>query len=122
MTIAINGMKVVARVGHQAIATEKQRVAIKNQVKLCAITAMIQDIPNAHVDNFNEKIKRAQSIRVASFNTTDASPSENNILVYEDEFAQFSQYQASFKSNISPITAIVESSKSNTCLVPSSSK
>lgn len=54
--VVVNGIKVVARVGHQAIATEKWRVAIKNQVELCAITAMSKDVPNAHADNFSTKI------------------------------------------------------------------
>ncbi len=48
--------------------------------------------------------------------------SDKSVLVSADEFAKFSQYQESLKHSSSPITAIADSGKSNTCLVSSSSK
>ncbi|KAG8661786.1 hypothetical protein MANES_01G039012v8 [Manihot esculenta] len=51
------------------------------------------------------------------------APSDKGILISEDEYAQFTQYQASLKSsNSSSITAIAESGNSTACLVSSSSK
>ncbi|KAG8658992.1 hypothetical protein MANES_02G001425v8 [Manihot esculenta] len=51
------------------------------------------------------------------------APSDQEILISANEYAQFIQYQASLKSSNSPsITAIAESGNSTACLVSSSSK
>ncbi|XP_057991217.1 uncharacterized protein LOC131173228 isoform X1 [Hevea brasiliensis] len=68
-----------------------------------------------------KKNQRSQMANMAAENST-VSSSEKTILVSAEDFAQFSQYQASLKPTSSPVTAIAESGKSTTCLVSSSSK
>ncbi|XP_057997516.1 uncharacterized protein LOC131176484 [Hevea brasiliensis] len=67
------------------------------------------------------KNQRSQMANMAAEDST-VSSSEKTVLVSAEDFAQFSQYQASLKPTSSPITAIAESGKSTTCLVSSSSK
>ncbi|XP_071912580.1 uncharacterized protein [Coffea arabica] len=64
--------------------------------------------------------QRTQSAHIAS--TNDAINHEKSITISADEFAKFSQYQESLKSSSTPVTAIAELGKPNTCLVSSSSK
>ena len=64
--------------------------------------------------------QRTQSAHIAS--TNDAINHEKSVTISADEFAKFSQYQESLKSSSTPVTAIAESGKPNTCLVSSSSK
>ena len=59
-----------------------------------------------------------RSAQVAS--SSDASG--KSITVSADDFAKFSQYQESLRSSSTPVTAIAESGKPNTCLLSSSSK
>ena len=59
-----------------------------------------------------------RSAQVAS--SSDASG--KSITVFADDFAKFSQYQESLRTSSTPVTAIAESGKPNTCLVSSSSK
>ncbi|XAR65843.1 hypothetical protein NMG60_11011814 [Bertholletia excelsa] len=68
---------------------------------------------------------KSQCTQMANMTTKEStvSPSlEKTILVYAEEYAQFSQYQAPLKSTQSPITAFAESGNSTSCLVSSSSK
>jgi len=58
---------------------------------------------------------------MATENST-VSSSGKTILLSAEDFAQFSQCQASPKPTSSPVTAIAESGKSIICLVSSSSK
>jgi len=64
------------------------------------------------------KTQKTHSAHIASTNDT----SEKSFLISADEFVKFSQYQESLKSSSTHIPTIVESSKSNTCLISSSSK
>ncbi|XP_071900983.1 uncharacterized protein [Coffea arabica] len=64
--------------------------------------------------------QRTQSAHIAS--TNDAINHEKSVTISADEFTKFSQYQESLKSSSTPVTAIAESGKPNTCLVSSSSK
>lgn len=98
---------------HQAIATKKWRVNQESSEIVCYYCH--EPAHTKHIYRHLQcKNQQAQSAHVAFSNTTNVSPSEKNILVFADEFAQFSQYQTSLKSNDSPITAITESGKSNT--------
>ncbi|XP_058000287.1 uncharacterized protein LOC131178725 [Hevea brasiliensis] len=54
------------------------------------------------------KNQRSQMANMAAENST-VSSSEKTILVSAEDFAQFSQYQASLKPTSSPVTAIAES-------------
>lgn len=64
------------------------------------------------------KNKKAHSAHVASTNDN----SEKSVLIYMDEFAQFSQYQESLKSQSPFVSAIAGSDKPNACLFSLSSK
>ncbi|XP_057991220.1 uncharacterized protein LOC131173228 isoform X2 [Hevea brasiliensis] len=55
-----------------------------------------------------KKNQRSQMANMAAENST-VSSSEKTILVSAEDFAQFSQYQASLKPTSSPVTAIAES-------------
>lgn len=64
------------------------------------------------------KNQKAHSAHVASTNDN----SEKSVLIYADEFAQFSQYQESLKSQSPFVIAIADSDKPNACLLSLSSK
>ncbi|XP_057996481.1 uncharacterized protein LOC131175824 [Hevea brasiliensis] len=68
------------------------------------------------------KNQQSQVANMVTENSTVSSSLEKTVSVSVEEFAQFSQYQASLKPTNSSITAIAESNKSTTCLVSSSSK
>ena len=66
----------------------------------------------------NLQNKKAQSAHVAS---TNEAP-EKSITTSANDYAKFTQYQESLKSQSTPIIVAFESGKSNTCMVSSSSK
>ena len=71
---------------------------------------MIQDYKKLHSWN-----KRFSSTYIASFNEA----SDKSVWFSSDKLAMFHLYQESLKSPFTPVTAIVESSNPNTCLVSS---
>ncbi|XP_058006091.1 uncharacterized protein LOC131181539 isoform X2 [Hevea brasiliensis] len=92
----------------EVISVMERLVLIRTQDESFVIIAMSLAIQNIIVRNFREKNQRSQIANMAAENST-VSSSEKTILVSAEDFAQFSQYQASLKPTSSPVTAIAES-------------